>query len=252
KSSKIKFYSLNLRKGKPAVINSLIKKTTGEIIIINDADWIFKVKNKEKLLEFLSVFDNLKVGGIAESFPVEWDKSNINKANFGFKVTAMGSYFWMLYQKKKFTERFGELTKLKSPTMFLTNIFRKELFEENTSLGDDFERTFDIMNKGYEIVLFEDISLPRMVCSYNQVKLTELYKQKIRTSLARKQLKDLNRAPKTHYYPLATFLIFFYSLREGLSSVYVGIWIYINLMATMVSKFKKPDTGKNWRIRLKR
>jgi len=43
KSNKFKYKSLNLRSGKPTVINEIIKYAKGNIIIINDADWIFKI-----------------------------------------------------------------------------------------------------------------------------------------------------------------------------------------------------------------
>ena len=72
KFKRIKYYKLNLRRGKPAVIDRIIKYAKGEIIIINDADWIFSVKDKESFYDFISAFDDEKIGGIAESFPIEW------------------------------------------------------------------------------------------------------------------------------------------------------------------------------------
>src|SRR3989344_7828448 len=140
KSKKIRYFSLNLRKGKPEVIDFLMKKTTGEIVIINDADWIFTLDGNEKLEEYLSVFKDKKIGGIAESFPVEWDKKKIKSGNIGFRIVAYGTYFWFEFQKKKFAaERKGKLY-VENPKMFLTNVFRRKLYKKSLSLGDDFER----------------------------------------------------------------------------------------------------------------
>ena len=57
KFKRIKYYKLNLRRGKPAVIDRIIKYAKGEIIIINDADWIFSVKDKESFYDFISAFE---------------------------------------------------------------------------------------------------------------------------------------------------------------------------------------------------
>ena len=169
KSNKVRYYKLNLRQGKPAVIDSIIKKAGGEIIFINDADWMYGIKNKKIFEEFLSVFNDKKIGGIAESFPAEWHQNMLKKGDIGYKMEAYSSYFWLKYQKQRFTYKKGKLRYLKEPTMFLTNIFRKKLYKPNFSLGDDFERTSHIMKNRYQVVLFDNPDMPRIKTTYQEI-----------------------------------------------------------------------------------
>jgi len=97
-----RYYSMKERLGKPAVIDNIIKKAKGEIIIINDADWIFKIKGKRSLERFLAVFKDPKIGGIAESFPLEWSKK-LESKSVGFLGEMWADKFWLDYQKENFT-----------------------------------------------------------------------------------------------------------------------------------------------------
>ena len=255
KSNKFKYYNLNIREGKPAVIDAIIKKSSGELIIVQDADWIFDFRDEEKLDEFLKVFDNPRIGGIAESFPVEWDENKIKDSDLGYKMVAYGTYFWIKFQKNKFSYKKGNLSYIKTPTMFLTNIFRRELYRPNSSLGDDFERTKDIVNQGYEIVIFDDPSIPRMKAVYKNIRLNDLFKQKIRTAVARKQLNEDGVMPINffNYYFPSTVFIFESGWKKG---IYVGflisLWIVITSFGELISKFKKYDTKKGWLLRATR
>ena len=255
KSKKIKYFSLNLREGKPTVIDFIIKKASGDIIIINDADWLFTVKSKFALQKLLSIFKDKKVGGIAEPFPVEWDKENLKKSNFTYKMVAYSSYFWLLYQKERLASKKGDLWYASQPTMFLTNIFRKDLYKKNLSLGDDFERTKYIMDKGYSIILSDNQELPRMIASYNKISLRDFFKQKIRTAMARSQLKQSNIMPltiKNYYLPANLFII-----KRGFSESFIlgclmFFWAFITSIATFIALFKKKDTKAGWQLRAKR
>ena len=252
KSKRLKYYKLNLRQGKPAVINSIIKHANGEIVVINDADWIFNVKDRKTLEKYLAVFNNPKIGGIADSFPVEWTYS-LEKGNLGFKMVAYSSYFWLYYQKKKFTYKKNNITFLKEPTMFLVNIFRRKLYKENFSLGDDFERTYDIMKKGYEVVLFDDINMPRMTAVYNKVSLKDLFKQKIRTAMAREQIKGEQKIGMINYYFPSIWHIFKSGWSKGFDvGAIITFWILLTTIATFVAKFKQADTKEGWKLRQKR
>ena len=250
KSKKFKYFVLNLRQGKNVVINSIIKKASGEIIIINDADWIFRIKDKKTFKKFISVFNNPKIGGIAESFPVEWNKDKIKNGNFGYRIVAYSSYFWMEFQKKKFTEEKNGLLKLKIPTMFLTNLFRKKFYRENSSLGDDLERTYDIMKQGNEVVIFNDAEMPRMIAVYDKISVRKLFKQKIRTAIAREQVKteqEINL--RNYYFPAIVYILknsFKKSFSCGLLMVY---WISLTSIATFISKFNKKDAKEGWKLR---
>ena len=254
-TKKIKHYNLNLREGKPAVINSLIKKTKGEIIIINDADWLFQVKSSEKFKKFVSVFENPQIGGIAESFPAEWHKDRLAAGDLGYKMEAYSSYLWYNFQKDRFTVKKDGLRYVTQPNMFLTNIFRKKLYEENFSLGDDFERTCRIFEKGYEIVLFDDQEMPRIKTTYDKTSVKDLFKQKVRTAIAREQLnsKKIFEVNTKNYYLPSVIYIFKESWKMGFDiGVIISLWIIITSLATFVSKFKRMDTKEGWKIRLKR
>ncbi|MBS3071620.1 glycosyltransferase [Candidatus Pacearchaeota archaeon] len=249
-NKKIKHINLNLRQGKTAVINNIIKKAKGEIVIINDADWIFTVKTKEKLLKFLSVFKNEKIGGIAESFPVEFEKTKLGSSNLGYKMIALSSFYWFKFQKERLTYKKNNVNYIKEPTMFLTNIFRKKLFKENTSLGDDFERTRDIKSQGYDIVLFDDIEMPRMIAVYDDISIKKLFKQKIRTAMAREQIKKEKKFKLNKYYSDSII----YMLRESFKSnitegSIVTFWIALTSIASIYVKFKSFGTKEGWKLR---
>ena len=254
KSGKIRHYNLNIRKGKPFVIDNIIKKSRGEIVIVIDADWIFKVENKRQMNEFVSIFKNEKIGGIAESFPVEWDENKIRGSNFGYKMVAYSSYFWFEYQKKRFAEKKDDLIRLKTNKMFLTNIFRRKLYKKNITLGDDFERTEEIMKRGYDVILFEKMEMPRMVAIYDEIPIRGLFKQKIRTGMAREQMNQLGRKKIGfwNYYLPAVWYLFFNSWKK---SIYAGIattaWIALTIAATFASKLRKKDTRKGWALRFR-
>ncbi|MEM3074317.1 MAG: glycosyltransferase [Candidatus Pacearchaeota archaeon] len=255
KEKKIKYYILNLRQGKNVVINRIIKKASGDICIINDADWIFVFKNKSKFHEMMKFFDDPNIGGIAESFPAEWHKDLIRNGNIGYKMYAYSTYLWFEFQKKKFCYRKNNLLYLKEPTMFLTNIFRKELYQDNKSLGDDFERTADIMSKGYVILMLEDIDMPRIKTTYNYVAVKDLFRQKIRTAIARNQLnasKKMNISFRNYYLPAAWF-IFVNSWKFGIKIGFIIIlWILIMIVTTFISKIKKINTKEGWTLRANR
>ena len=88
KSKKFKYYKFNLRNGKPPVINSLIKKAKGEIIMINDADWEFWAKDGKTFLRFIKVVENPLIGGIAEAFHLEWNEKKIENGNMWYRMIA--------------------------------------------------------------------------------------------------------------------------------------------------------------------
>lgn len=254
KSKKFKYFKLNLRTGKPAVINEIIKKAKGEIIIINDADWIFTVRDKKSLEKFLEVFDDPKIGGIAESFPVEWEPGKNNLNNLGMKITSHGTKLWMDYQLKEFTYRQKGKLYIKEPTMFLTNVFRKKLYKPNDSLGDDFERTLNIINLGYNELVFTDPYMPRMKSQYNSLEIRDIFKQKIRTARARKQINEkLTNKIGLKYYIKSVSYILKNGFNKGIDiGLYAFIWFIITSLATLKSFGKDFDTKEGWTLRAKR
>jgi glycosyltransferase involved in cell wall biosynthesis len=253
KSERIRYYKLNLRQGKPAVINSIIKKASGDIIIINDADWIFKVKDSKTFQSFVNVFVEKKIGGISESFPVEWNPERFNKTNWVYNMVAYSSMLWLSFQKKKFTFTRNKIRLIKQPRMFLTNIFRKELYQKNFSLGDDFERTHYIMEQGYDIAIFEDINMPRMIAVYDSIDIKDFMKQKIRTAIARDQIENKQKLNETNYYYSSIFYIFKNSWRSGFKTgLVIILWVILTSIATLISKFKTKNTKEGWKLRARR
>lgn len=246
KSKKFRYFVLNIRKGKAAVINYIIKKARGEIVIINDADWIFQVKNAKMFRKFISVFDNPEIGGIADAFPVEYTEEKLENGNLGYRMVAWSSFFWIEFQKKNFTCQ-DKLVYLKEPMMFLTNVFRRNLHRENLMLGDDFERTYNIM-QNKKIVLFNNKEMPRMTAVYDMISLKDLFRQKIRTAIARKQIKDYNS--KIPYISMS-----WYMLKNSWKfnvGMLVSLWFLLSIAASLFSKFKSVDTGQGWKLRARK
>ncbi len=253
KNKKFKYFNLNIRKGKPEVIDFLIKKTRGDIIVINDADWIFDFQSKEKLNEFFSAFDDGKIGGIAESFPVEWDKEKLKSGNIGFKMVAYSAYYWMNYQKERFAYSKDNKLYVKNPKMFLTNVFRKKLYKKNSTLGDDFERTFNIINEGYDIIIFNDDNMPKMSPVYSKIFLKDLFKQKIRTAVARRQIQGIYKVGLFDYYIPSNYFILRKSFKEKPSIGFLMLfWMAITGLGHFASVFMKQDTKKGWTLRAER
>ena len=257
KSKRFKHFNLNLRQGKPAVINTIIKQATGDIVIINDADWIFQVKDERSLNDIISIFNNPKIGGISENNALEFSPV-MESANLGFKMVAYSGQLWYGYQKKAFTRKEEDMLYLTQPTMFLTNIFRRELYKPNVSLGDDFERTKDIMDAGYQIVISQREDAPRFIPVYGKVSIRDLFKLKMRTSLAREQLQETNKMPlPKNYYLSSVFYIFKNSWKYGIKAgMMVSYWIFLTTIATFISKikskFKKTSTREGWTMRAER
>jgi glycosyltransferase involved in cell wall biosynthesis len=253
KSKKFSYQKLNLRKGKPAVINKIIKQAKGEVIIIHDADWIFRYGNKENISRLIKVFDDKKVGGIAESFPMEWNKEVLKRGNPGYLMVAYSTYFWMNYQKQKFSIKSGEFRIIKEPKMFMTNIFRRELYKPNSLLSDDFERTHDIINRGFKILISEDETFPRLEASYDKLRIRDLFKQKVRTAKAREQLGEVGESIGIKYYLGSIFYILTRSITKG--PYIFGLmlyWVCLTIFATFYSKLKKFNTTEGWKMRMKR
>ena len=139
--------------------------------------------------------------------------------------------------------------------MFLTNIFRKKLYKPNFSLGDDFERTHYIIKNGYQVVLFDDPNMPRIKTTYYQTKLKDSFNQKIRTAVARKQLKSkevFNIGIKDYYLPV-TWYIFKEAWKTNIKIGFIiSFWVAMTITATIIAKFKKIGTKEGWKIRIKR
>ncbi|MBI2498654.1 glycosyltransferase [Candidatus Woesearchaeota archaeon] len=262
KSKKIKYFELKSRNGKPEVIDTIVKKATGDILIINDADWKFKVNKSEDLKKMILLFNDPKLGGISESFPIEFDQELLSSSNsLAFKSAAFANSFWFDYQREKFTKEKNNLLYIDKEKMmfpFLINIFRKELYKKNITLGDDFERTLDILNNDYEIMVPKDINMPRMVALFDKTTFKDIYKQKVRTSLAREQLHSKYKLKANlfnFYLPLLFYTIRSIKKTKSLKITFgVFIWLFIVFLSSIHNKFfkRKKDTKSGWLMRANR
>jgi len=138
---------------------------------------------------------------------------------------------------------------------FLTNIFRKSLYKKNITLGDDYERTLDILKKGYNIRVLRNSDYPRMVTLHENLYFKDILNQKIRTSMAREQLLDKYQLKinfLNFYFPFFIYLIRNSGRTKGLKGVLgVFAWIIIMLISVIIPK-KKRTTQEGWMLRAKR
>lgn len=271
-----KYVELNERKGKAHVVNLIFPYANGEIIIIHDADWIFKINRKDDLIKMMAWFDDPKLGGIVESFPVEWEPERVKTNNsIAFLAIAWSSYFWIEYLKKKFSIRInGKLyANPKNKNFpFELNIMRKKLYNKNETLGDAWERAQDVLEQGYLLRLVKNESLPRMHASYDTAKFKDIFKQKIRTAISREQIKEkynyLNFNLLNFHLPLLAFMLKNLNKVKRIKGVF-GIFIWLSIMGySMLSHQVKrlnnnirkgwivkeygPGTYENWVLRAKR
>ena len=258
----VKYLDLKGRNGKPFVINKLMKIAKGNIIIIHDSDWIFNVENKYKITELKNEFKDKKLGGIAESYPIEYIPKELNKIkSIGHLGTLWGNYFWMDFQKKNYAYKENNRLYVRFSNKnfpFLVNIFRKEFYNENITLGDDFERSLDILKKGYKVLIKEDENFPRMIAAYRKTRLKDIAKQKERTALARDQIF------KTYKIKINVFNFYipllFHSFKnlnkinnlKGRFAFFV--WLITFLFGTLKNKLKLKErsTKEGWLMRVKR
>jgi cellulose synthase/poly-beta-1,6-N-acetylglucosamine synthase-like glycosyltransferase len=261
KYANLRYEKMNLRGGKPSVINKIIGKADGEIIIINDADWIFKTKNKNGIKNMVEIFNDERVGGIAESFPVQYNPYKKSSSGLLKLGVMWSSFFWMKYIVRNYSEIYNERKKffvLKKEFEFplIVNIFRKKLYSKNMSLGDDFERCIDIIHKGYKVVIIEDEKMPRMYSYGEKITFPNLIKQKKRTSIARKQINSKYKNKKKNYGLGIKFYIF--SFKEFLKipikdKAGFALWIFTFFLGNILNIFSKDkDTKEGWKLRLPR
>jgi len=258
----VKVYEFKGRNGKPTIINSLVKKSKGEILVINDADWIFKVENKKRLTELKNEFKDKELGGIAESFPIEYVSEKLkNIESLGHLGSLWGNYFWMDFQKNKFTSKKNDKLYVKfsrNSFPFLTNIFRREFYNKNTTLGDDFERTLNILNRDYKILVKEDEHFPRMIATYEKTNFKDITKQKERTAIARNQVfrkYNININIFNFYIPLMLYSLKNINKIKNIKGKFAFfVWLITFCLGTIKNKInlKKISTKEGWLMRAKR
>ena len=230
KYKQVKYCRLNLRQGKNAVINKIVTQASGEIIIIHDADWLFKVEDKGSLDRLIALFKSQKVGGVAEAFPIQYPLRR--GAGFLERGIMIQNKLWMDYNKKKAT---GPL---------LVNIMRRRLYKKSQTLADDFERFNDLARDGYKIIVDESLELPRMITAGENYTFKGLIRQKERTALARKQV-SLHFGFGFYFYVLGKCFTMGFRNLIAFSTVNLAF-----IIGTIKSKFnKETSTKEGWEMR---
>lgn len=245
------------RQGKHYVIDKLIKRSKGKIIIIHDADRIFVCK-KGELERLTDCFDDPKVGGIGDYYTTTFDKNKVRNSNSALYLGDAWSTLFMLEHKmNNNTQRInGKLYADQTGMMFYVNIFRKDLVEETKTMCDDGERFIQLLNKGYKIRLLETEERPYLKASYSSMNFKGFFKTKLRGFIAQKQIDDVYGSfsikPETSLF----FYIFKNIYRVKRSRAFFGIFlwwfaVFLALLRYQFIKNKKISTREGWKLRMK-
>lgn len=263
KNTFFKIFEMNERKGKQAVIDKLEPHVTGDIVIIHDADWVFVYKSKKELLEFLSLFDNPKIGGIADSCDTEMSKPNFSEIkSLGFLASAWGNHLLMKYYKNKFTKKeCGLATYDRAKMKFCPwlDVYRKKALDktrhkQELRAGDHIERTLRLLDAGYNVASFDNNAWPHFNVTYNEQSIRDLIKQKIRGVVSKGKIQSSYefKIPLFGFY----FLFFSYVVKSSFKVKrwrdFAAIYVYIfaAIYAMIVGKFKERISTKNvWNLR---
>lgn len=253
----VKIIKNKKRQGKPKTLFKLLKKATGNIIIIHDADLIFFCKNIDNLIK---VFDNKEIGAI--DIPNTFTDNEINFDSILHLGDAWNTKFILEYKINKFTKKINkEIYVDKSKAMhfpFFINIFRNGLITNAKTLADDGERGIQILNKNYKIlVIYNKKKFPHFHINYDNVNLKTMFNQKLRGRIAQKQIKKLYKI-----YDISFFNFFlplgFYIFRNlhrvkihKFKSILGILLVWIIIFASIVKSFflKNITTQKGWGLR---
>ncbi len=263
-----KYFELNERKGKQTVLEYLDPYIKGEIILIHDADWIYKYGGKEKLKAFVHLFDNPKIGGIANGFTADFFPEEIASiTSLGLLASAWGNHFLVEYIKKKQTRR-KEGNLLVDPEKmifpFFLDVYRKSALDKTTSqknlrAGDHIERTFRLLQAGYDILVPEDRELPRAEVTYRELSVKDFLKQRVRGIIAKHKIKSAYHMNLTFWNFHIPFL--FYTAKQMLhlkrmkDRVALGLYWYGILYGIIVAKVKlsrELSINEVWNMRMRR
>jgi len=251
KYSNIKCYSFKERRGKNSVVNDVINKSDADIVIIHDIDWRFDWIDEETFKTFISLFDDPQIGGIAESFPITWPLQE-GMPTLEKGITLHGR-MWIEYLKEKGVPIGDWILLNKEEHPLLVNIFRRSMYKNNKTLGDDFERCLDIWNSNKLVIAAKDDNWPRMVSTGEKYTVSSLFKQKKRTALARNQLNKKLRGRKLGGWPLISYTLDHLKDYDHITNARKGFNLVsiIFLLGTLSNKFKRKNvtTTEGWNLR---
>ena len=137
---RINFYKQENRQGKPSMLNFLVSKVKGEIIVFTDARQRLDTKAVQEIVKY---FENPKVGSVSGELHYEWEEGN---------KTAPGLGLYWQYEKfiRKSESRMGSML---GATGALYAI-RRELFPVLPAdlILDDVYIPLKIVERGYRAV----------------------------------------------------------------------------------------------------
>ena len=249
------------RLGKAATIMKLLEAATGEIIILNDADWKL-ISNKEEFYRLIECFDNPKVGAVHLGTTLGF-LENVERATNIKSILYLGNAWSCIlttrYQKERFTKNingrlYADKNKMLYP--FMIDIFRKNLIENIHTTCDDGEFTFKILRKGYEVAILEK-GYPRFEDMNRTLGITDVIKTKIRGEVGRKLLaKEVNAKFENVYFKIFIYMLFnIFKVKTLRAKVGLLAWICLTVISLAISKLlirKSYSAKEMWSMRVGR
>ena len=225
----LKGYSIRLiiekrRMGKAKMLSKLMKKSNGDILIINDAEhYLFPDNALKKICEY---FKDNKIGGL--TFNTFIQEQEVNR---GYWVI-VESIMWEI-------ARLYNLTNEKNRMQFV-NVFRKGIVDVET-INDDAEIAKELTNKNYSIKTVPDVMF--YGGKTNASSISDSINQKIRTQYGWIQMR---KKYGTNMFPYYLKMFLFYMAIIFGTFVYIGIFIYSMIRALMI---KDKSTSSIWKKR---
>ena len=250
------------RLGKAATIMKLLKAATGEIILLNDADWKL-VSNKEEFDRLIECFDNPKVGGVHLGTTLSF-LENVEQAS-NIKSTLYLGNAWSCilttrYQRERFTKNingklYADKDKIEYP--FMLDVFKRNLIDNVHTTCDDGEFTYQILQKGYEVRVVEEDSYPRFEDMNRILTVKDVMKTKIRGEAGRKLLaKEVNANFGKFYFEIFIYMLFnIFKVNTLRAKIGLLAWICLTVISVIASKLliqRSYSAKEMWSMRVGR
>jgi cellulose synthase/poly-beta-1,6-N-acetylglucosamine synthase-like glycosyltransferase len=231
------------RLGKNISIHKLTQSAKGDIIVIHDADWIFRWNKKtlENMIEFFK--ENPNIGGIVQEVSYFNREKYMNDKNrflvkIGFTGEAVASNlirnFMTEYHKKQ--TKFEDL--MFTPLIFIIRggIITKKTGINEMEICDEAKRTEEIMKKGYKFI-YSDKNLPYFEVLYNRTSFSDLVEQRTRGFLSNRiQQKYYKWNIKNFYFLVMVYFVKSFFKLKPIEIVGLGVWVSAGLIALLKVK----------------
>lgn len=258
-----KVFDFQKNEGKQRVIEKLEPHIKGDIIVIHDADKRWMYKSKKDILNYLKIFDNKKIGGVAAGSSSEKDREDFWEIDsIGFLSSAWGNHFLIEYVKNNFSAKRGGIriyNEKKLKFLPFLEVYRKEAMsltksDKRLGAGDHVERSLRILKAKYNIADFDNHNWPHFVENYNKQRIKDLINQKIRGIVAKRRVNSIYnfKIPFFGFYiPFSLYIIRkSFGLKRWKDFLACYIYLFIMFYASVVSKLKGSE--EIWKFRIKR